>query len=146
MSQDYFEPLDHDAGEPRDRCSDVELAERQAAAGELLCQGYSTSAASRILADRFGVSVRQARRYTRVAALERCGDSDPAELDIAILLIAENMADDAMAARESGDRKTAAQIEKARAAVLTQFRKAVAPVKPTRIRLPNARTKPVMPF
>jgi hypothetical protein len=141
MDQEHFEP-DADAGDPRDRCTDAELAERQAAAGDLLCRGFSTSAASRIVADRFGVSLRQARRYTRIAALERCSDSDSTELDLAILLIAENMAEDAMAARESGDRKAAAQIDKARAAVLTQFRKAVAPVKPQRIRLPTARTKP----
>ena len=150
MTQEHLGPTEADAAadvdEPRDRCSVAELTERQTAAGELLIRCFSTSAASRAIAERYGVSLRQARRYTRIAALDRCGDGDVAALDIEILLIAENMSEDALAARDDGDRKTAAQIEKARAAMLTQFRKAVAPVRPQRIRLPTARSKPELPW
>jgi hypothetical protein len=148
MDFEDFEPLEQDetADDPRDRCTAEELGERQAAAGELLCHGLSTSAASRAVAVRYGVSLRQARRYVRIAALERAGEQDAVEQDLAILLIAENLADDAVAARERGDHKTAIQADKARAAVLTQFRKAIAPVKPQRIRFPTARTKPQLPW
>jgi hypothetical protein len=50
------------------RVGDAERAERVNAAAELLGAGVSPLEAARILAQRFSVSVRQARRYVGAAA------------------------------------------------------------------------------
>ncbi|MEV0624230.1 hypothetical protein AB0I81_63900 [Nonomuraea sp. NPDC050404] len=53
----------------RYRSSDVQYTQRVNAAVELVRSGTPTAQAARMLAERFGVSVRQARRYLADAAM-----------------------------------------------------------------------------
>jgi hypothetical protein len=53
---------------PGGRVGDPERAERVNAAAELLGSGVAAVEAARVLAQRFSVSVRQARRYVAAAA------------------------------------------------------------------------------
>lgn len=50
------------------RAGDVEYAERVNAAAELLAAGVGVAEAARVVGSRFGVSVRQGRRYVDRAA------------------------------------------------------------------------------
>ena len=54
-----------------DRADGVELALRVNAAADLVASGMSVAAAARVLAVRFGVSARQARRYVGQAMAGR---------------------------------------------------------------------------
>jgi hypothetical protein len=133
-----FEPLEP---EDRHRCSDAELAEREAAALELLAVGTGTALTSQILAERYGVSVRQARRYVRAAALELHEPLTAAELDAqaaADLYRLDLIAGRAMVA---GDEGLAIRATRAHASALAQLRKAIEPAGVQRIRLKTARTR-----
>jgi predicted DNA-binding transcriptional regulator YafY len=134
-----FEPLEAD---DRHRCSDAELADREAAALELLAIGTGTALTSQMLAERFGVSIRQARRYVRAAALELHEPLTTAELDAqaaADLYRLDLIAGRAMAA---GDESLAIRATRAHASALAQLRKAFEPAGPQRVRLRTARTRP----
>lgn len=52
-----------------DRVGGVEYVRRINAAADLVAAGMSAGAAARVLADRYGVSVRQARRYVEQAVV-----------------------------------------------------------------------------
>jgi predicted DNA-binding transcriptional regulator YafY len=56
----------------RYRANEVQYAERVNAAVELLQGGASPAQGARVLAERFGVSARQARRYVDQAAVSGC--------------------------------------------------------------------------
>jgi hypothetical protein len=52
-----------------DRVDGIEYARRVNAAADLVAAGLPAGAAARVLADRYGVSVRQARRYVEQAVV-----------------------------------------------------------------------------
>ena len=81
MSQEFFELLESDDGVPapvtpesnwgpRHRSTSCEVAERVEAARELLVQRLGTAYAAQELAERYGVTDRQARNYVSRAAKE----------------------------------------------------------------------------
>ena len=144
MTYDEFEPLEpvpEDLPE-RDRCSNAELAEREGAALQLLAAGTGSALTAATLSERFGVSLRQARRYVRVASFELLEPLTPAELDCqaaADLYRLDFIAGRALTAGEDG---MAIRATSAHARAVSQFRKAVEPAGPQRLRLRTARTRP----
>jgi hypothetical protein len=132
--------------EPRDRCTAAELLERQQAALELLSQGMGPALAAQILSERYGVSLRQARRYVRVAALELQEPFNSGERDQFMTLSLYRLDLIAGRAMAAGDDAMAIRATRAHAAVLAQFCKVLQPVGRQRITLRNSRTRPEMPF
>lgn len=84
------------------RADGVEHARRVNAAAELLAAGVGVLAASRRLAGRFGVSVRQARRYVTQAAAGPVAVPEPAVV-LSVKLPASLAARVREHARESGN-------------------------------------------
>lgn len=118
------------------RATDAESAAREAAALELLSAGAGTALSAQTLATRYGVSIRQARRYVAAAALDLCGDVTPASLDLAAGLSLHRLELIAGRAAVAGDDATAIRAGRAHASALAAFRRAItAPV--TRFRLPT---------
>lgn len=118
------------------RCSDAERRGREAAALELLQAGAGSAFAAATLAERFGCSLRQARRYVAAASFELCDLVSPAELDRQAMLSLHRLdliAGRAMAAADDG---LAVRATRAHAAALAQFRRAIA-APATRFRLPH---------
>ena len=146
MSQEFFEPLepdaDADADESRHRCTDAALSDREAAALELLAAGSGTALAAQVLAERFGVSLRQARRYVQVAALELFEPLTPFALDQQAAADLFRLGMIAGRAAVAGDDALAIKATAAHARALTQFRRATDPVPLRRLRLRTARTRP----
>jgi len=135
-----WEPADFE--DPRARATDAELADREAAALDLLAAGTGTALAAQILADRFAVSIRQGRRYVRAAACEFHEPLTTLELDqqaVADLFRLDLIAGRAMAA---GDENLAIKATAAHARALAQFRRVLEPAGPHRFRLRTARTRP----
>ena len=124
-------------GEPRKRATDAELAAREAAALELLSTGAGTAFTAATLAERYGVSLRQARRYVTVASFELCdAAATPAELDRQAMLSLHRLDLIAGRAMAGGDEQLAIRATKAHSSALAQFRRAItAPA--TRFRLPT---------
>lgn len=123
----------------RKRSSDAEQAQRVAAALELLATGAGTAFTAQTLADRYGVSLRQARRYVNAASFEVCDPATPAELDRQMMLNLHRLELIAGRAMAAGDEATAIRASRAYGSVMAQFRRAItAPV--TRFRLPTAHT------
>jgi hypothetical protein len=60
-----------------DRVDGIEYARRVNAAADLVAAGLPAGAAARALADRYGVSVRQARRYVEQAVVGRVDVPEP---------------------------------------------------------------------
>jgi hypothetical protein len=119
------------------RSSDAELAGRVAAALELLSTGAGSAFTASVLAERYGVSLRQARRYVSAASFELCDPATPAELDRQAMLSLHRLDLIAGRAMAAGDDGTAVRATRAHAAALAQFRRAItAPV--TRFRLPTS--------
>lgn len=118
------------------RATDAESAAREAAALELLSAGAGTALTATMLAERYGVSQRQARRYVAAAALDLCGEMTPHSLDQAAGLSLHRLELIAGKAAIAGDDATAIRAGRAHAAALAQFRRALsAPT--TRFRLPT---------
>lgn len=124
-----------------DRSTDRERARRESEALELLSSGAGSAYAALQLAERYGVSQRQARRYVAVASLELCGQITPYSLDMAAGLTLHRLSMIAGRATLAGDDALAVRASRAEAAAIAQMRRAIsAPV--TRFRLPTQATAP----
>ena len=130
-----------------DRSTDAERASREAAALQLLSTGSGSAYAASLLADRYGVSLRQARRYVAAASFELCDSATPAEIDRQYLLSLHRLDLIAGRAMESAspDLDLAIRATRAHASALAQFRKALEPGRQTRFRLPTDRASPDLP-
>lgn len=131
-----------------DRSSDKERATREAAALKLLSNGSGSAYAASLLSKRYGVSLRQARRYVAAASFELCDPAIPAELDRQGMLSLHRLDLIAGRAMESGtpeDIALAIKATRAHTAALAQLRRAVT-VPATRFRLPTSRASPDLPF
>ncbi|NBS70144.1 hypothetical protein EBT31_14715, partial [bacterium] len=64
-----------------ERATDAQRAARERDALELLSSGAGSAFAAATLAERYGVSLRQARRYVAAASFELCDPATPHELD-----------------------------------------------------------------
>ena len=125
----------------RARATDAERVKREADALELLAAGVGSAFAVQTLASRYGVSLRQARRYVAAAAFDLTGPLNPHALDCAAMLTLHRLDLVAGQAMEEGDTGTAVRASRAHAAALAQFRKAItAPA--TRFRLPPSGPPP----
>ena len=117
------------------RATDSELRRREAAALELLAAGAGTALAAQTLSERYGVSLRTARRYIAAARLELTEPLTPHELDAMAMVTLHRLELLAGQATMEGDKVTAIRASRALATAVAQMRKAVtAPV--TRFRLP----------
>jgi hypothetical protein len=124
------------------RSSDAELRKRELDALELLASGVGSAFSAQTLAERYGVSLRQARRYVATASFELVDPATPAELDRLAMLSLHRLDLVAGRAMAAGDEATAIRATRAHAAALAQFRRAItAPV--TRFRLPDSRAAPL---
>jgi len=119
----------------RPRSTDAERVKREADALELLAAGVGSAFAVQTLASRYGVSLRQARRYVSAAAFDLTGPMTPHAIDEMALIVLHRLDLVAGQAMAEGDTSTAVRASRAHAAALAQFRKAItAPA--TRFRLP----------
>jgi hypothetical protein len=124
-----------------ERATDAQRAARERDALELLSSGAGSAFAAATLAERYGVSLRQARRYVAAASFELCDAATPAELDRQAMLSLHRLDLIAGRAMAAGDEALAVRATRAHAAALAQFRRAIsAPV--TRFRLPTTQAQP----
>jgi len=124
-----------------ERCTDAQRAQRERDALELLAAGAGSAFAAQTLAERYGVSLRQARRYVAAASFELCDVATPAELDRLAMLSLHRLDLIAGQAMTAGDESTAIRATKAHAVALAQFRRAItAPA--VRFRLPTTEAPP----
>ena len=131
-----------------DRSSDKERAAREAAALQLLSTGSGSAYAASLLSERYGVSLRQARRYVAAASFDLCDPATPAELDRQGMLSLHRLDLIAGRAAESGtpeDLALCIRATKAHLQGLAQFRRALEPGRQTRFRLPTSRASPNLP-
>jgi predicted DNA-binding transcriptional regulator YafY len=127
-----------------DRSSDAERASREAAALQLLSDGKGSAYTAALLAERYGVSLRQARRYVAAASFDLCDPATPAELDRQGMLSLHRLDLIAGRAMESGspeDLALAIRATRAHASALAQLRRSIEPGRQTRFRLPT-RSRP----
>lgn len=124
------------------RSSDRERASREAAALELLSSGAGSAYAALQLAERYGVSQRQARRYVAAASFQLCDAASPAELDRQAMLSLHRLDLIAGRAMQAEDHSLAIQATRAHSVALSQFRKALEPGRQTRFRLPTQADAP----
>jgi hypothetical protein len=121
------------------RSTDRERASREAAALELLSSGAGSAHTAQTLASRYGVSLRQARRYVAAVAPDLTGSLTPHALDTMAMLSLHRLDLIAGRAMDSADPESVAlaiRATKAHTAALAQFRRAIsAPA--TRFRLPT---------
>ena len=144
MTFEEFEPLEpvpEDLPE-RDRCTAAELAEREGAALQLLAAGTGSALTAATLSERFGVSLRQARRYVRMASFELLEPLTTAELDCQAAADLYRLDLIAGRALTAGEDALSIKATAAHARAVAQFRKAVEPAGPQRLRLRTARTRP----
>jgi hypothetical protein len=128
----------------RARATDAERVKREADALELLAAGVGSAFAVQTLASRYGVSLRQARRYVSAAAFDLTGPMTPHAIDEMALIVLHRLDLVAGQAMAEGDTSTAVRASRAHAAALAQFRKAItAPA--TRFRLPPSGPLPPEP-
>lgn len=131
-----------------ERATDAERAAREAAALQLLSTGSGSAYAASLLAERYSVSLRQARRYVAAASFELCDSATPAEIDRQYLLSLHRLDLIAGRAMENGtpeDLALAIRATRAHASALAQFRRALEPGRQTRFRLPTSRASPDLP-
>jgi hypothetical protein len=119
----------------RARATDAERVKREADALELLAAGVGSAFAVQTLASRYGVSLRQARRYVAAASFELCDAATPHALDSMAMLTLHRLDLLAGQAMAEGDSGMAVRASRAHAAALAQFRKALTAPN-TRFRLP----------
>jgi hypothetical protein len=128
----------------RPRSTDAERVKREADALELLAAGVGSAFAVQTLASRYGVSLRQARRYVSAAAFDLTGPMTPHAIDEMALIVLHRLDLVAGQAMAEGDTSTAVRASRAHAAALAQFRKAItAPA--TRFRFPPTGPPPLEP-
>jgi hypothetical protein len=128
-----------------ERSSDKERAAREAAALQLLSSGSGSAYAASLLSERYGVSLRQARRYVAAASFDLCDPVTPSELDRQGMLSLHRLDLIAGRAMESGtpeDLALAIRATRAHASALAQFRRALEPGRQTRFRLPTQPNSP----
>ena len=144
MTFEEFEPLEPVPEDPpeRDRCTAAELAEREGAALELLAAGTGSALTAATLSERFGVSLRQARRYVRMASFELHEPLTTAELDCQAAADLYRLDLIAGRALTAGEDALSIRATSAHARAVAQFRKAVEPAGPQRLRLRTSRTRP----
>lgn len=129
----------------RRRATDAESAQRIAEALELLAGGAGSAFTAATLAERHGVSLRQARRYVAAASFDLADPATPAELDRQAMVSLYRLDLIAGRAMAAGDDGMAVRATRAHSAALAQYRRAItAPV--TRFRLPTARAPDAVPF
>jgi hypothetical protein len=131
-----------------DRSTDAERAAREAAALQLLSTGSGSAYAATLLAERYSVSLRQARRYVAAASFDLIGEVTPHSLDMSAGLALHRLDLIAGRAMESGspeDLALAIRATKAHASALAQFRRSIEPGRQTRFRLPTDRASPDLP-
>ena len=127
-----------------ERATDHEIARRETHALGLLASGAGTAFSAQTLAERYGVSLRQARRYVATASLELCGELTPHALDVEASVALHRLSLVAGRAMAAGDEPLAIRATKAHIAGVAQMRRAIAaPV--TRFRLPDARPRAPAP-
>ena len=130
------------------RSTDKERASREAEALALLSSGAGSAYAAQVLAERHGVSLRQARRYVAAASFDLCDPATPAELDRQGMLSIHRLDLIAGRAMESGspeDLALAIRATRAHASALAQLRRAIEPGRQTRFRLPTRASSPDEP-
>ena len=128
----------------RNRSTDREQALRVSAALALLNDGKGSAYAAALIAAEYSVSLRQARRYVNLAALQLCNDLNPAELDTIAGLSLHRLELIAGRAMDSGENALAISATKAHLSAVAQLRRAIsAPM--TRFRLSTAYTAPPDP-
>ena len=98
-----------------------------------------------MLAERFGVSLRKAQRYVRLAGHDVIDQLDPANMDLLAALDLRELSKMAGQARLAGDDIKAMKMIKAHMAALAQWRRATV-AKPQRITLPTSLTRAPLPF
>ena len=125
-----------------ERSTDAELRERELAALQLLATGAGSAFTAQTLAERYGCSLRQARRYVNVAALELCEPMVPSTLDSMAALALHRLDLISGRAMAAGDDSLAVRATKAHASALAQFRRALS-APSTRFRLPDRRAGPI---
>jgi hypothetical protein len=124
-----------------ERATDAQRAARERDALELLSSGAGSAFAAATLAERYGVSLRQARRYVAAASFELCDPATPHELDRQAMLSLHRLDLIAGRAMAAGDEALAVRATRAHAAALAQFRRAItAPA--VRFRLPTTQAPP----
>jgi len=123
------------------RATDRELAERVGAALEMLNDGKGSAYAAALLSVDYAISLRQARRYVNLAALELCNDLNPAELDTIAGLSLHRLELIAGQCLSDGEISLSIQATKAHLSAVAQLRRAIsAPM--TKFRLSTAYTAP----
>ena len=126
------------------RSTDREQAARVSAALALLNDGKGSAYAAALLSSEFGVSLRQARRYVNLAALQLCEDLNPVELDQLASLSLHRLELIAGQSIAAGDTKLAITATKAHLSAVAQLRRAIsAPL--TKFRLSTNYTHPPDP-
>ena len=125
------------------RATDKEQGERVAAALVLLNDGKGSAYAAALLSSEFGVSLRQARRYVNLAALQLCEDLNPVELDQLASLSLHRLELIAGQSIAAGDTKLAITATKAHLSAITQLRRAI--TSPAKFRLSTKYTYPPDP-
>ena len=128
----------------RARSTDAERVKREADALELLAAGMGTAYSAQILSERYGVSLRTARRYVAAAAFDLTGPLNPATLDSMAMVTLHRLDLLAGQAVAEGDSGMAIRASRAHAAALAQFRKAITAPN-TRFRLPPTGPPPPEP-
>ena len=127
------------------RSTDRDRAKREAKALELLRSGAGSAYAADRLADLYGVSLRQARRYVSAASFELVDPATPCSLDSQAMLSLYRLDLIAGRAMAEGEPELAIKATRAHSAALAQFRRAItAPV--TRFRLPSQVHTSEVPF
>lgn len=125
----------------RNRATEAQRRQREADALELLSTGAGSAFTAATLAERYGCSLRQARRYVAAASFELVEPATPAELDRLAMLALHRLDLVAGRAMAAGDEVLAVRATRAQAAALAQFRRAItAPA--VRFRLADARPLP----
>jgi len=119
-----------------ERCTDAERRQREQDALELLSSGAGSAFAAATLAERYGVSLRQARRYVSAASFELVDAATPHELDRQAMLSLHRLDLIAGRAMAAGDEALAVRATRCHAAALAQFRRAITAPQ-TRFRLPT---------
>jgi len=139
-------PWQHDPDpEARHRCTSAELEERVVEAVRLLQDGYGSALSSRILAERYRVTPRQARNYLRKAADRIYVPLTRAELMTAAQENLDSLQMVVGEATRAGDQQTVIRANAALSAAVSRYLKAFTAADtmgPQRLRLRTAKTPP----
>jgi hypothetical protein len=127
-----------------DRATDRQAAERTAEALAMLSNGAGSAYVAQHLAATHAISLRQARRYVRLAVCDLIEPLTTVELDSQAALGLHRLELIASRAMASGDDGTAIRATRAHGAALAQFRKAVSDGQPRRLHI-RGKSNPVPP-